>query len=54
MSTRLKKFLFALFLALTVSACNPSNADSPQQLNVTGTEAAAAVDNTEIEQAFAA
>jgi len=54
MSTRLKKFLFALFLALTVSGCNPSNADSPQQLNVTGTEAAAAVDNTEIEQAFAA
>jgi len=54
MSTRLKKSLFALFLALAVSACNPSNADSPQQLNVTGTEAAAAVDNTEIEQAFAA
>ncbi|MFZ3087675.1 MAG: DUF3465 domain-containing protein [Methylotenera sp.] len=54
MSARLKKSLFALLLALTASACNPSNADSLQQRNVAGTETAAAVDNTAIEQAFAA
>ncbi len=54
MSICLKKSLLAIFLALAVSACKPSNAYSPQQLSVAGTETVAAVDNTAIAQAFAA
>ena len=54
MSTHLKKSLFALFLALTVIACNQTNADSKQLQSIANAGTTAAVDNTAIEQAFAA
>lgn len=49
MSICFKKFLLALFLALTLSACNQSNVDNTQPQNIVSAETTAA-----IEQAFAA
>lgn len=54
MSICLKKSLLAIFLALAVSACNQSNADSKQLQSIASIETTAAVDNTAIEQAFTA
>jgi len=54
MSICLKKSLLAIFLALAVSACNQPNADSKQLQSIASAETTAAVDDTAIEQAFAA
>ncbi len=48
------RLLFALFLALTLSACKQPDAGNAQQLEITGTVASADTTNAAVEQAFAA
>jgi hypothetical protein len=48
------RLLFALFLALTLSACKQPDAGNAQQLEITDTVASADTTNAAVEQAFAA
>lgn len=48
------RLLFALFLALALSACKQPDADKAQQLEITGTVASADTISSAVEHAFAA
>lgn len=54
MSHALRQLLFALYLALALTACKQPTVENNQPLNIAGTEAVVKIDNPAIEQAFAA